>query len=214
LRKNKNAYDFALRGVKILKSQNIPVAIAMMINKQNKYLIKSVIEDAISVGADFFMINDLIPTGRGLEIKDNCLSYSEYLEVTQNMQGIHKQYGEKIKILWKGMDPGGKSDKDLGNIFTSKCGAALTELTVDNDGFILPCPFLPATTENIKSKNLKEIWYNSEELSYYQKRDNLTGGCGICHKQYSCSGCRARALAHTGSINGADVRCPSCKNNI
>lgn len=211
LRRNKNAYDYALRGVRILKSESIPVAVAMMINRENKHLIQAVIEDAISVGADYFMINDLIPTGRGLEIKENCLSYSEYLEVTEEMQNIRKQYGSKIKILWKGMNPGGKSDDDLGNIFTSKCGAALTELTVNNEGFVLPCPFLPATTENIKRKKLKEIWYNSSELSEYQRRDNLTGGCGTCHKQYSCSGCRARALAHTGSINGPDIRCPLCQ---
>ncbi len=211
LRQNNNAYSFAFRGIGILKSENIPVAIAMMINKENKHLIEAVIEDAIGVKADFFIINDLIPTGRGVEIKDNCLSYAEYMEVTAQMRDYRKEYGDKINILWKGMDPGGPGDKDLGNIFNSKCGAALTELTVNNEGFVLPCPFLPQTSENIRKKSLEEIWYQSEELATYQIRDQLTGGCGSCHKQYSCSGCRARALAHTGSVNGPDIRCPSCQ---
>jgi MoaA/NifB/PqqE/SkfB family radical SAM enzyme len=211
LRENNNAYDFAFRGIEIMKTEKIPVAIAMMINKENKHLIKAVIEDAISVGADFFVINDLIPTGRGWEIKENCLSYPEYMEVTEGMKEFRMQYGNRINILWKGMNPGGPVDKDLGNIFNSKCGAGLTELTINNDGFILPCPFLPATSENIRKKSLEEIWYQSEELASYQNRDHLTGGCGSCHKQYSCSGCRARALAHTGSIYGPDIRCPLCQ---
>lgn len=211
LREHKNAYDFAFRGIRILKSEKIPVAIAMMINKGNKHLIEAVIEDSISAKADFFVINDLIPAGRGVEIRDNCLSYPEYMEITAQMAGFRKKYGDRINILWKGMNPGGPGDKDLGKFFNSKCGAALTELTINNEGYVLPCPFLPKSSENIRKKSLEEIWFQSEELAQYQNRDHLTGGCGICHKQYSCSGCRARALSHTDSFNGPDIRCPSCQ---
>lgn len=212
LRENSNAFDFALRGISLLRTENIPVAVAMMINKDNKNYIQDVIENAIHVGANFFIINDLIPTGRGEDMINSCLSYQEYLDVTETMLGFRKDYGKKINILWKGMDPGSPDDKNLGYFFNSKCGAALSELTIDNEGFIQPCPFLPKTSENIRMRSLKDIWYCSEELNTYQNRDSLTGGCGSCHKQYSCSGCRARALAHTGSINGPDIRCPNCQN--
>ena len=114
-------------------------------------------------------------------------------------------------LVVRGMRPEGKSDHDIGHFITSKCGAALTELTIDHEGYILPCPFLPKTNENIFQKSLKDIWYHSNELAAYQVRDNLEGGCGTCSRKLSCSGCRARALGHTGSINGPDIRCPVCQ---
>jgi radical SAM protein with 4Fe4S-binding SPASM domain len=170
-----------------------------------------VITKAIDAGAVYFVINDLIPIGRGCEIRDSILPYSEYLEVTALMKMYSEKYKGKINILWKGMRPEGKPDNLLGQFVKSICGAALTELTIDNEGFILPCPFLPKTSENILSRSLEDIWYDSEELKQYQVRDFLEGGCGSCDRKLSCSGCRARALGHTQNLYGPDVRCPRCQ---
>ena len=211
LRGNPQAYQKALRGIKMLSDHQIKTAVAMVINRDNYLLIEHVIHAAIENGATYFMVNDMIPVGRGIQIEDKCLSYEEYQEHTARMRGYSKVYGDKINILWKGMRPEGKSDESIGHFIKSICGAALTELTVDHEGYVLPCPFLPKTNENILRKSLKEVWYHSEELAVYQTRDDFKGGCGACSRKLSCSGCRARAFGHTKDIKGPDIRCPLCQ---
>ena len=154
LRVNNRAYERTIRGIKILTENYIKVAVAMVITKDNSEMIEHVIKASYKAGASYFVINDLIPTGRGIQMKDACLSYSEYLDVTARMNRYSDLYKDKIEILWKGMRPDGPGDDELGLFIRSKCGAALTELTIDNEGYVLPCPFLPKTDENILHKKL------------------------------------------------------------
>lgn len=211
LRGHPQAYQKTVAGIRLLSQNDIKVAVAMVITRDNWLMIDHVIEAAIASGATYFMVNDMIPVGRGMDIEDTCLTYAEYQEHTARMRQYREIYGEKIKILWQGMRPQGKSDDAFGFFMKSICGAALTELTIDHEGYVLPCPFLPRTNENIFQKSLRDIWYFSEELAVYQRRDDLQGGCGSCSRKLSCSGCRARALGHTGSIKGPDIRCAVCQ---
>ncbi|UYO99183.1 radical SAM protein [Oceanotoga sp. DSM 15011] len=208
LRGNDNAYDNTLRGIKILHDNDIEVAIAMVITKNNFNMIEHVINKSINNGVNYFVINDLIPIGRGKDIKNICISNEEYIELNNKMREYSIKYKDKIDILWKGMNPNGKKDSEFGSFIRSKCGAALTEITIDNKGYVLPCPFLPRTNENIKNKSLKDIWFFSEELYVYQNRNDLEGKCGLCERKLSCSGCRARALGHSNNIKAEDIRCP------
>ncbi len=210
LRGHPQAYQKALQGIKMLTGHQIKTAVAMVINRDTHHIIEHVIRAAIENGATYFMVNDMIPVGRGIEIEDKCLTYDEYQEHTARMREFSKLYGDKIKVLWKGMRPEGKSDESFGILMKSICGAALTELTIDHEGYIQGCPFLPKTNENILRKTLKDIWYHSAELAVYQNRNDLNTGCGTCTRKLSCSGCRARALGHTGDVKGPDVRCPLC----
>ncbi len=211
LRGHPQAYQQAVAGIRLLTQHGIKVAVAMVITRDNCLLIEHVLQTAIESGATFFMVNDMIPVGRGTAIEDTCLTYAEYQEHTARMKAYTQAYGDKIQILWKGMRPNGRPDNSFGFFMKSICGAALTELTIDQAGYVLPCPFLPRTNENIFQKSLLDIWYYSEELAEYQRRDDLQGGCGACPRKLSCSGCRARALGHTGSIKGPDIRCPLCQ---
>jgi len=211
LRGHPQAYQKALQGIRLLTDHQIKTAVAMVITRENCLMVEHVINAAIEHGANYFVVNDMIPVGRGSDIANQCLSYPEYREHTERVRSYAKQYADKINVLWKGMRPDGKSDEDIGHFIKSICGAALTELTIDHEGYILPCPFLPKTHENILQKSLKDLWYYSDALREYQVRDDLQGGCGACSRKLSCSGCRARALGHTGSIKGPDIRCPVCQ---
>jgi radical SAM protein with 4Fe4S-binding SPASM domain len=211
LRGHINAYKMAVQGIHRLTKEKIKVAVAMVVTRDNYEMIEHVLEMACQSGANFFAINDLIPTGRGYNIRELCLSYAEYMEVTKKMRQYSEKYKGRITILWKGMRPDGTPDSEFGQFIKSTCGAALSELTIDNEGYVLPCPFLPKTNENVLQSSLQDIWYHSDELKQFQMRDDLIGGCGACDRKLSCSGCRARALAHTGNIYGPDIRCPRCQ---
>jgi MoaA/NifB/PqqE/SkfB family radical SAM enzyme len=211
LRGHPRSYEGALRGIRLLSTHGIRTAVAMVINRDNWRMVESAVLASIENGAAFFMVNDMIPVGRGIGIADKCLSYPEYEEHTRHMRALSEKYGGRIRMLWKGMRPDGKPDKAFGLFMKSICGAGLSELTIDHEGYVQGCPFLPKTGENVLKRRLKDIWYHSGELAAYQTRCDLEGGCGACSRKLSCSGCRARALGHTGSLKGPDVRCPVCQ---
>ena len=211
LRGHPRAYERAVAGIQMLSDHKIKTAVAMAITRDNCHLVEHVLRAAIDHGAALFVVNDLIPVGRGAELRNACLSYTEYRQHTERVRAYATAYEDKINVVWKGMRPDGKSDAALGHFIKSLCGAGLTELTIDHEGFVLPCPFLPKTRENVLVKPLKDIWYHSTELQPYQNRHDLKSGCGDCDRKLSCSGCRARALAHQGDSKGPDVRCPRCQ---
>ena len=211
LRGHPQAYQKTLAGLRLLAEQRIKTAVAMVITRDNCRMVEPVLQAAIACGAAFFVVNDMIPVGRGAEIEHQCLPYAEYREHTARVLALSQAYGKRIQVLWKGMRPEGPGDDSLGLFVKSLCGAALTELTITPDGYVQPCPFLPRTRENIHARSLREIWYHSDELKTYQTHDDLKGGCGKCPRQLSCSGCRARALGHTGDAKAGDVRCPRCQ---
>lgn len=211
LRGHPQAYQKTLAGLRLLAEQRIKTAVAMVITRDNCRMVEPVLQAAIACGAAFFIVNDMIPVGRGAEIEHQCLPYGEYREHTARVLALSQTYGQRIQILWKGMRPEGPGDDSLGLFVKSLCGAALTELTITPEGYVQPCPFLPRTGENIHARRLRDIWYHSDELKVYQTHDDLKGGCGKCPRQISCSGCRARALGHTGDVKAGDVRCPRCQ---
>lgn len=208
MRGSSSAFSRTINGIRILKKNNIKTAVAMVVTRNNITQIKDVLNIAINENADFFVINDLIPIGRGKEIENMCIPQNEYISMTKYMNELKSMYSDKINILWKGMQKDGPKDIDLGKFIISKCGAGLTEITIDNEGFVLPCPFLPKTSESVLKKSLKDIWFSSQDLAIYQDRSKLKGICGECGRSQNCSGCRARALAHLNNVYEQDIRCP------
>jgi radical SAM protein with 4Fe4S-binding SPASM domain len=78
---------------------------------------------------------------------------------------------------------------------------------VQPNGIVTPCVYIRTVpVGDLKTQPLAEIWNNAlfEKLS---DRDQYTGHCRVCEYRSYCGGCRARALAYTGDILGADPGC-------
>jgi len=90
--------------------------------------------------------------------------------------------------------------------FIGGCGAGRLYCGMEPNGDIQPCVFIPIKIGNIREQRLVDIWRNSPVLKLIRNRDAFKG-CGECEYKYICGGCRARAYAYFGDLQGPDPGC-------
>ncbi|KXB03463.1 hypothetical protein AKJ47_02190 [candidate division MSBL1 archaeon SCGC-AAA261G05] len=95
--------------------------------------------------------------------------------------------------------------------FLGGCGAGRLYCALEPNGDVEPCVFIPIKVGNIREQSLREIWQNSEVLDKIRDREHLEG-CSDCDYKYICGGCRARAYAYYGDLQGPDPSCPENEN--
>src|SRR3990172_5666291 len=71
------------------------------------------------------------------------------------------------------------------------------------EGYVTPCPYIPAKAGNIMETGLKEIWVNAEVFKTLRDK-KYDGRCKECEYRDICGGCRAKALASASNIMGED----------
>jgi len=103
----------------------------------------------------------------------------------------------------------GKKAKALAE-FIGGCGVGRAYCSIQPDGIVTPCVFMPIPVGDLKRQSFREIWNNSPILKELRIREDLEENCGICEYRAVCGGCRARAYAYFGNYKAAD---PGCINN-
>jgi AdoMet-dependent heme synthase len=86
------------------------------------------------------------------------------------------------------------------------CQAGIGLGSIQANGDIIPCVFLPLKIGNIRDASFKEIWDSSEVIAHLKNRE-IEGHCGSCDLKYKCGGCRTAAYAYTGNYLAQDDRC-------
>ncbi|MEM8759494.1 MAG: pyrroloquinoline quinone biosynthesis protein PqqE [Pseudomonadota bacterium] len=91
-------------------------------------------------------------------------------------------------------------------------GWGSTGLNITPDGKVLPChaaesiPHL--TFENVRDRNLKDIWYTSPAFNAYRGDDWMQEPCRSCErKKIDHGGCRCQAMALAGDASATDPVC-------
>lgn len=173
----------------------------------------------------------LIRTGRGMELED--LTPVEYEDVSHWLYFASK-YGVRIRsveapifrrVVLQRKDGsryrGGElytslktetldlmhlpNKKSKSYFVGSRDGSGVA--FVSHDGYVLPSGFLPLQMENIKDKNIADIYRNNPVLKSIRDASKFEGKCGYCEYNTICGGSRARAYFETGSMLASD---PSC----
>jgi radical SAM protein with 4Fe4S-binding SPASM domain len=82
-------------------------------------------------------------------------------------------------------------------------------ITLTAEGDVSVCPVLldSLSAGNVREKPLDELVQTSELFQRITDRSQLEGRCGRCRYQYTCGGCRAMALYHTGNYMAEDPTC-------
>ena len=91
--------------------------------------------------------------------------------------------------------------------FIGGCGAGRNYCSIEYNGDIQPCVFIPIKLGNVLEGGFENVWKNSEIMEKLRNRELLKNGCGECRYKYVCGGCRARAYAYTGDILASDPGC-------
>ena len=84
-------------------------------------------------------------------------------------------------------------------------------LSIDAEGFVLPCPFSPKEMRigNIKNESLQHLWKRFKKMNF----DVIPEECKKCKFAHTCSGgCKTYAYLKKGRIDVKDPLC-TCKIN-
>jgi len=79
--------------------------------------------------------------------------------------------------------------------------------SIQPNGDVWQCVFLPIKVGSIRERSFKEIWLNSPVFRELRDRSKLKGFCKVCPFRDICGGCRARAYGYFGDIQAPDLGC-------
>jgi PqqA peptide cyclase len=85
-------------------------------------------------------------------------------------------------------------------------------MTVTPNGYVLPCPAAAAIRtlrfENVRERELGEIWRESESFERYRGTDWMPEPCRSCERrEIDWGGCRCQAYLLTGDAGATDPAC-------
>ncbi len=201
------------------------VCIASTITRHNLGEVNALIDLANELGAKRFLAFNFIPTGNAVNIKDADLTPVMREEVLKILYKRLKRGGlevmttapqfaricmsnSKNTIAVAHFGVGETADKTrMLAEFIGGCGAGRLYCAIQPDGIVTPCVYIPIVIGNLRKEKLSDIWENSATLKTLRRRDNLLDNCGKCDFKNVCGGCRARAYAYTGNLNGCDPGC-------
>jgi AdoMet-dependent heme synthase len=89
---------------------------------------------------------------------------------------------------------------------TGGCLAGRSYCRIAPEGGVTPCPYMPLEAGNVRNRDFKDIWSDSEIFNSLRK-PALKGKCKECTFSLLCGGCRARAYAVHKDYLDADPWC-------
>ena len=216
-----------LEGIRNCLKAGLYTCIATTVTKSNFEEIPEIYELAKKLGVQFLIFFNFIPSGRGKNIinldilpeqRENLLNFiyekmissskPQVMCTAPQLGRICAQKGMSIPTHFFTQDIIGKY-AELSE-FIGGCGAGRLYCSIEPNGDVQPCVFMPIKIGNIREKPLKEIWHNSKVLEKLRDRSKLKANCSSCEYKFVCGGCRSRAYAYFGDVLAPD---PGCINN-
>ena len=225
----KGAWGKTVQGIKNCVEAGITTCIATTATKYNYEDIPKMVDLAIKLKVDRFIHFNFIPTRRGREILDQDITPEQRerllnflydkLEEDNGLQ-VFSTAPQFARISLERVESGEGEDVAPTHFagvslkgkavaladFIGGCGAGRIYCSIEYNGDIQPCVFMPIKAGNIKNGFLN-VWENSEVMKKLRERDDLEGECHDCPYRYICGGCRARAYAYFNDIKAPDPGC-------
>lgn len=227
------AFEKAIKGIEYARDAGLSTGIATTITHYNLDNLPEMIELGRKLKVDRFIVFNFIPTGRGKDLIKDDLSPEEredlmkylYNEWKKGKMQIFSTCPAYARISITAMNKGvgdkvspthfaqieipkefGGAAKALAE-FVGGCGAGRIYCSIEHNGDIQPCVFIPIKVGNAIKDGFVNVWKNSEILNKLRDRDLENYACRTCPFRYVCGGCRARAYAYYGDILAPDPGC-------
>lgn len=220
------AWNRTIQGIKNAVSHDeLFVCIASTITRNNFGEVNELIDLAGELGTKRFLAFNFIPTGNATNIQDIDLTPVMREELLETL--YHRLKSGSLEVMTtapqfarvcmsKSMDIvatahfGTYETADKTRClaeFIGGCGAGRLYCAIQPNGIVTPCVYMPIVVGDLRNERFIDIWENSGTLKRLRSRDELLGNCGVCNFKNVCGGCRARAYAYSGNINGFDTGC-------
>jgi radical SAM protein len=233
----KGAFETTLFGAECARELQLPLQINTTFSSYNLDYFEEMTTIVGNLGAVFWEVFFLVPTGRGKEVGQ--MNAEQFESLFQKLA----EYSHKVEFIVKiteaphyrrylmqersnrgGLDDA-KISPDLnkgklpwhmrrdfgpgGSIGLAPKGvnAGNGHLFVSYDGDIYPSGFLPVPCGNVRETSLAEVYRTHPVFLELRDLSLLKGKCGVCEYRDICGGSRARAFAMTGDYLAEEPFC-------
>lgn len=191
--------DEAIRNTFKLIESNISTIVTIIVKKFDKEKIIEIIEVCIQNNINNIRFGYELPIG--LNENMNKIEYMKNnKEFFKEFEVIKNDYLEKINISWQ--SEGKKRSSDLFSKRMLLCEAGTSQLYIDNNGDVYPCPLFKSYQEfncgNVKKDNFRDIWH-SENMKKIRSFDLSESNCSKCDVVCG-SWCRGLAYSYSQNI--------------
>ncbi|MFW5639499.1 MAG: radical SAM protein [Methanoculleus sp.] len=220
------AFDRTIAGVKNSVAAGFYTCIATTVTRANYAEIPEIYSLAADLGVNRLMCFNFIPTGRGVEMADQDIAPEERWDLMRYLLARTREgNGPEALTTAPQVAPvalAGEGGVPVGHFYAGEaiegktglladfiggCGAGRLYCSIEPEGNVQPCVFLPIVVGNVRDTPFLDIWHSSEVLQGLRDRSRLSGSCADCSNKYICGGCRARGWAYFGDVHAPDPGC-------
>lgn len=231
------AFQHTMRGAEWAREVQLPLQINTTFSSYNLDCFEQMAEIVGELGAVFWEVFFLVPTGRGREVGQMTAGQFESLfrklaEYSNKVDFIvkiteaphyrrylvqeHSRRTRKVMVEESSETNQGQLPwhmrRDFGpggsiGLAPKGVNAGNGHLFVSYDGNVFPSGFLPVPCGNIREASLKEIYRTHPVFLELRNPGLLKGKCRVCAYRDICGGSRARAFAMTGDYLAEEPFC-------
>lgn len=197
------SFDAVCAALRAAVRANIRVASNLVLHRGNAA--PQILEESVallaSLGCKEMTMTRFIPTGLGTG-QPLGLSSAEFCEAVNNLRCACDEHG--ISFLLANGAPACQMPAELRDL-CNRCSFGFDKFYIDVAGNVLVCGMSRQILGNLLEMPLNELLARSPLYNRYISLQHLPKKCRNCNDLDICGGgCRAAALAQTGSIDGAD----------
>ena len=207
------SWEETMRGIDILKSNNIEVGIMYTVSKDNMNYIKEVYDICSEKQVNRFSFDRVVPLGNAKDMVLPSASdyknflYNIYLHTVSKGGSILALKDQLFKPLLNEM---GLFKPKQTNKIINGCLVGVSGLSILADGTVYPCRRLPIEIGKLPEQSIEEIFFDSPELNELREYESIAG-CGECDLLPYCRGNRCVAYAQKKDYFSEDPQCWRCK---
>jgi len=231
------AFECTMRGAEWAREVKMPLQINTTFSSYNLEHFEAMAEIVGNLGAVFWEVFFLVPTGRGKEVGQmnseqfellfaKLAKYSHQVDfIVKITEAPHyRRYlvQEHSRLTQAGsIESSPKSDRgklpwhmrrDFGpggsiGLAPKGVNSGNGHVFVSYDGDIYPSGFLPVPCGNIREASVSEVYRTHPVFKELRDLNQLKGKCRVCSFRDICGGSRARAFAMTGDYLAEEPFC-------
>jgi Y-X(10)_GDL-associated radical SAM protein len=219
LRGVKGSFDAAFKALQTIKKCGITTSVNTQITSLVIPQLRELMKLFIAAGAKNWQIQLTVAMGRAADHPELLLQPYELLNLMPLLAELYEEGADHGFLLQPGNNIGyfgpyeslwrGSGDD---RVYWTSCNAGQNTLGIEADGTIKGCPSLSTSSYaggNIRDLSLKNIWWQTDELSINRGRTSaeLWGYCGSC---YYADVCKAGCTWTTSVLFGRAGNNPYC----
>lgn len=191
----------------LVRRFDLPLTVNVVLHRANHHQVGALIELAERLGADRLELANTQYYGWGLRNRAALMPTPEQLAAAEPVvrQAKDRLRG-RMEIVYV--------VSDYYEPYPKACmyGWGSRQLTIAPNGDVLPCPAASAITtltlDNVRSRSLADIWYDSASFNAFRGEDWMRDPCRSCPRRtVDFGGCRCQAFLLTGDAAATDPVC-------